>query len=275
MIADRALPIAPDDAAAALPDAAPDGAPQPGHVSYSSLSTYDACPRRYAYAYVERVPSPEPRPAFFTFGSAAHAAFETFTRERRKRTERGEAPPTREELGAFFAAASPPAGDPRRVDAMLDTFYAGELASASTVAGEEVEFSLTLESDEGGVPVAVHGWIDRIDRLPGGGIEVIDYKTGRAGRQQDVDESLQLSIYALACRDALGLGAPERVTLSYPESSTRLSTTRTDEQLDAVQTEILVRVARIRSGDFAATPSPRTCEWCEYRAMCPERAGQS
>ena len=246
--------------------------PQPGHVSYSSLSTYDACPRRYAYAYVERVPSPEPRPAFFTFGSAAHAAFETFTRERRERTERGEAPPTREELGVFFAAASPPAGDPRRVDAMLDTFYAGELASASTVTGEEVEFSLTLEPDEGGAPVAVHGWIDRIDRLPGGGIEVIDYKTGRAGRQQDVDESLQLTIYALACRDALGLGTPERVTLSYPESSTRLSTTRTDEQLDAVQTEILVRVARIRSGDFAATPSPRTCDWCDYRVMCPERA---
>ncbi len=32
--------------------------------------------------------------------------------------------------------------------------------------------------------------------------------------QKGVDESLQLSIYALACRDALGLGTPERVPTS-------------------------------------------------------------
>ena len=117
----------------------------------------------------------------------------------------------------------------------------------------------------------MHGSIDRIDRLPSGGIEVIDYKTGRAGSQKSVDESLQLSIYALACRDALGLGTPERVTLYYTESATRLSTTRTDEELDATRADILARVARIRSGDFAATPSPRVCGWCDYAAMCPSR----
>ena len=72
----------------------------------------------------------------------------------------------------------------------------------------------------------VSGSIDRIDRLPSGGIEVIDYKTGRVSSQKGVDESLQLSIYALACRDALGLGTPERVTLYFTESATRLSTTR-------------------------------------------------
>ena len=117
----------------------------------------------------------------------------------------------------------------------------------------------------------VSGSIDRIDRLPSGGIEVIDYKTGRVSSQKGVDESLQLSIYALACRDALGLGTPERVTLYFTESATRLSTTRTDEQLDAARDDILARTARIRSGDFAATPSQDTCRWCDFAAMCPER----
>jgi len=50
--------------------------------------------------------------------------------------------------------------------------------------------------------VRVKGDIDRIDRLPGGGIEVIDEKTGRVTSQKDVSENLQLTIYALACRDA-------------------------------------------------------------------------
>ena len=103
----------------------------------------------------------------------------------------------------------------------------------------------------------VYGEIDRIDRLPSGGIEVIDYKTGKISSQKDVDENLQLTIYALACRDALGLGTPERVTLYFTESATRMSTTRTDEQLDAARDEILARVRPIRAGEFTANPGER------------------
>jgi RecB family exonuclease len=49
-----------------------------------------------------------------------------------------------------------------------------------------------------------------------------------------------------------------------------MSTTRTDEQLDAARVEILDRVSRIRAGEFTATPG-RACQWCPYRALCPER----
>jgi RecB family exonuclease len=119
--------------------------------------------------------------------------------------------------------------------------------------------------------VVITGSIDRIDRLPSGGIEVIDYKTGRVSSQKGVDESLQLSIYALACRDALGLGTPERVTLYFTESALRLSTTRTDEQLDLARADVLARVSRMRAGEFAATPSADACRYCDYARMCPER----
>jgi hypothetical protein len=50
-----------------------------------------------------------------------------------------------------------------------------------------------------------------------------------------------------------------------------MSTTRTDEQLDLVRDELATWVARVRSGDFAATPSSSVCHWCDYDALCPER----
>ena len=87
-----------------------------------------------------------------------------------------------------------------------------------------------------------------------------------------IDERLQHSIYALACRDALGLGTPERVTLYFTESALRLSTTRTDEQLDLARADVLARVSRMSAGEFAATPGD-PCQWCDYGRMCPERAG--
>ena len=123
----------------------------------------------------------------------------------------------------------------------------------------------------GARPATFHGQIDRIDRLPSGGIEVIDYKTGNIASQKSVAESLQLSIYALACRDALGLGTPERVTLYFTESATRMSTTRSDEELDAARDALAGWVSRVRSGDFAATPSADACRWCDYAALCPSR----
>ncbi len=255
-------------------------APLPPTFSYSSLSTYEACPLRYAFSYVYRIPEPDRPAAHLTFGSTAHSAFEAFTKERRERLARGEPAPTREDLERHFTANWKPTafGDrtteatfERRVGRLLDNFWDGEVSSLGEAIAEELDFTLVIETADGTPPVRIYGGIDRIDRLPGGGIEVIDYKTGKISSQKGVDENLQLTIYALACRDALGLGTPERVTLYFTESATRLSTVRTDEQLDLAREELLARVRPIRAGEFTATPG-RPCEWCDYRAMCPERA---
>ena len=254
-------------------------APLPRSFSYSQLNTYERCPLQYAFGHVYRIPT-DRTVAAFTFGTTAHEAFEAFTRERRERAARGEPPPTRDDLERLFTERWTPTGFGdrtteeaygRRVQTLLDNFWDGELRGLGQAIHEEQWFDLTLDPADGSPPVIVSGSIDRIDRLPSGGIEVIDYKTGRVSSQKGVDESLQLSIYALACRDALGLGTPERVTLYFTESATRLSTTRTDEQLDAARDDILARTARIRSGDFAATPSQNACRWCDYAAMCPAR----
>ncbi len=254
-------------------------APLPRTHSYSSLSVYDTCSLQYAFKYVYRMPPRDEPVAAFAFGTTAHEAFEAFTKDRRERTARGEPPPTREDLERAFRARWTPAdfgdktteeGYQRRVATLLDNFWIGEVSSLSEALHEELDFELALEPADGSAPVVITGQIDRIDRLPSGGIEVIDYKTGRVSSQKGVDESLQLSIYALACRDALGLGTPERVTLYFTESALRLSTTRTDQQLDTARDEILARVARMRYGEFPAMPG-KPCQWCDYRAMCPER----
>ena len=253
----------------------------PSGFSYTSVSTYQKCPLRFALSYIYRIPGPEEPKAFFSFGNTAHAAFEGFTRLRRERIAAGEEPPTKEDLQRLFAEQWKPqafgdttteAGYKRRAEGLLDNFWTAELEGVGEALCEEQKFELVLVPDDGSAPVRIYGGIDRIDRLPSGGIEVIDYKTGSTTSQKKVEENLQLTIYALACRETLGLGTPEKVTLYFTESAQRMSTTRTDEQLDAARAEILGIVARIRAGEFTATPAYKTCQYCDYRAMCPERA---
>ena len=226
------------------------------------------------------MPVPERVSPPFAFGTVAHEAFEAFTRERRERLARGEPAPSREELERLLRDRWVPAefGDPeteaayeRRVAGLLDRFCAGEVERAGETIAEEQGFTLVIDAADGTPPVSIAGYIDRIDRLPSGGIEVIDYKTGTAWPDA-AERSLQLTIYALACRDALGLGTPERLTLDFTESGTRLSTVRTDEQLDAARADLLRRVIPIRAGEFGARPG-RRCDWCDYAGVCAERAG--
>jgi putative RecB family exonuclease len=251
----------------------------PDWFSFSSFDTFERCPRQYALRYLCRVPGEAARPAA-DFGSAAHAAFETFTRERRERAERGEAGPDRADLGRYFGAAlerSSLATGPdvavwlARAESMLDRFWEAESAGGADTVCEESRFRLRMELD-GETRVVVGGFIDRIDRLPSGAVELIDYKTGGAWVPEDVDSSLQLSIYALGCRDALELGRPERVTLDFVEHGLRYSAERTDQALDNVREGLALRIREIRGSDFAPTPGVRACGWCDFSAICSVEA---
>ena len=45
------------------------------HISYSSVKTYQTCPRKFAFKYIEQVPE-EFKPSSLAFGSAFHTAVE-------------------------------------------------------------------------------------------------------------------------------------------------------------------------------------------------------
>jgi len=67
--------------------------------------------------------------------------------------------------------------------------------------------SLVLSTEIG--EVRLHGYIDRVDAAPDGRLRIVDYKAGGAtinAAHLDEGRRLQLPIYALAARDALGLG---------------------------------------------------------------------
>ena len=58
----------------------------------------------------------------------------------------------------------------------------------------------------------VRGRVDRVDRLPDGDYELIDYKTGERKTEEELESDLQLALYRLAAREAWDI---EAATGSY------------------------------------------------------------
>jgi DNA helicase II / ATP-dependent DNA helicase PcrA len=140
--------------------------------------------------------------------------------------------------------------------AMLEASPRG---SAEVIATERA-FSFQLGQRE------IRGRIDRIDRLEDGTVRVIDYKTGTPKDRKFADESLQLSIYAMAV-SRMDLTPKELVLVNVQDSSQAVSL-RTPKQLEGAREEIEEAAEGIAAGRFGPKPGQH-CRWCDYRRLCP------
>ena len=96
------------------------------------------------------------------------------------------------------------------------------------------------------------GRLDRLDRLPNGDIAIVDYKTGKAKTQEDADDSLQLSIYALAAK---GLGhTPSSLVFINLTNGTAVESRRSEDQLRAARSKIAEIAGKISAGEFDPNP---------------------
>jgi DNA helicase II / ATP-dependent DNA helicase PcrA len=111
------------------------------------------------------------------------------------------------------------------------------------------------------------GRIDRMDKLPDGKIAITDYKTGKPQSQEDADDSLQLSIYALAARSKWGY-AIDRLAFHNLEDNSCAVTHRDDSQLQEARLKVEQVATKIATGNFEPTPGFH-CRFCAYHTLCP------
>jgi DNA helicase-2/ATP-dependent DNA helicase PcrA len=128
------------------------------------------------------------------------------------------------------------------------------------VLATECKFSFRLAGRE------IRGRIDRIDRVEGDAVRVVDFKTGTPKDRKFAEESLQLSIYAMAVQQ-MNLTPRELVLLNVQDASEAVAA-RTSRQLEAAREKIEAAAEGIAQGRFDPEPGQH-CRWCDYRRLCP------
>jgi DNA helicase-2/ATP-dependent DNA helicase PcrA len=147
--------------------------------------------------------------------------------------------------------------------AHLRDFLASARATTPQVLHTEQGFEIRMGE------TVVAGRIDRIDQRPDGSVAIVDYKTGKARDQEDADESLQLSLYAIAAKEKWGyeVGALSFYNL---EDNVPVITTRSEGQLVEARGHVDAAARGIAAGVFEARTGIH-CNFCAYRSLCPEK----
>ena len=233
-------------------------------LSATAVDSYELCPLQFKLEREWRIPRDVP--AAMQYGASMHRVLRTYfdsVRQGRPLTEQAVLHLFREDLGQ--AVIEDPYQrelyDRQGIQQLTDFLAAARRAQAPKVLHTEEHFEIRFAE------ATVAGRIDRIDDLGNGRVAIVDYKTGKPRAQEDADESLQLSIYAIAAQQKWGYQA-ERLVFYNLEENSLVSTVRDRLQLGQAKAKVEEVAHRIEDGEFDPKPGYH-CRFCSYRNLCP------
>jgi DNA helicase-2/ATP-dependent DNA helicase PcrA len=113
------------------------------------------------------------------------------------------------------------------------------------------------------------GRFDRVEELPDGTLRVIDFKTVGPRTQEQVDQDLQLSVYAMAARSAFSKTVSELVMLFLVDTKLiEVISERGEGELKTAAKTISLLSERISTKNYAPTPGKDVCRHCPYKRVC-------
>ena len=244
---------------------------EPLKLSFSRVDTYESCPLRYRFSYVDELPSlPGPH---LSWGSSIHAALEAWWDQKLP-----EAPPVETLLEALYEHWDDEgfAGMDRdeqirwyrHAQEILRRHHERHSPGYTPAVATEQWFELELPGD-----ITVVGSIDHVARTESGGIGIVDWKTNRKAKtRSQVSGSLQLAIYTMAAQQLWGHD-PEWVALDFVVPGVRVAVDRADIDIPNAVQRISEVAALVRAESYDAKPSG-LCPWCDFRSECPAFEGE-
>ncbi len=169
-------------------------------LSATDIELYRTCPLKYKFARVFGIP--QEQTINQRFGIVIHQVLERYhSQEGDRRGGRRPEPADGAVLGGVAAVGlrrvrrrAPVPRARHRGAAPLPRPRVGQRGSSPRWVERKFDFQIG--------PHHLRGRVDRVDELPDGGYELIDYKTGDPRPQQELESDIQLAIYRLAAREA-------------------------------------------------------------------------
>jgi putative RecB family exonuclease len=248
--------------------------------SHSRLSTFEQCPLKYKYEYVDRLDSQLGETVEAFMGTRVHETLEKLYKDV-KHTKS----PTLEELLAFYSEQWEKNWVPSiRIIKEYEDFHYRALGEKCITnyykryhpfdqdKTIETEARVEIDLSDG---IKLQGFIDRIAEREDGNYEIHDYKTGGwLPEQEKLDKDRQLALYEVGVRRKYADVEKVGLVWHYLAFDKTVRSERTGEQLGELKKKTVILINEIeeagKKNDFPARPSA-LCDWCDYRNVCPAK----
>ncbi len=238
--------------------------------SVSQLQMYKACPRKYLYSYIYKIPSVSRH--YFDFGTSIHAVLEDIApiliNEKDKDILYAKAIALLKKKWISKAYEN--------FEQEKDYFEKGIEAirffienhfelmrDGRKILSTEKKFLIEINGKK------LMGVIDRIDELKNGDYEIIDYKTSNTmEKTYSLGKNLQLLLYSYALKNDLGK-FPKKIGLWYLIHNKLNLVFFNEKNLDDAKVEISKLIENIEKKIFIANPNSFNCKFCDYNDLCP------
>lgn len=241
----------------------------PLELNYSKVQAYLNCPLLYRFIYVDRRFAPQT--PFSSLGLSVHRALARYHAGGRDLSDL-----VRHYEDAWlhhgYESAQQSMEFYARGAETLEKWWAYNQEHKAEIIYWERQFDFPFER------WTIKGTIDRVDRLPGGAVELIDYKMGFEGKTEaDVTASLQLSIYAIGLARAfkLKVGAVSYLVLTGASGPCKVSVpydpSTEEKTLNLLREtgEKILDMDMTARGDCSRCPIRKTCHESKAKEDAP------
>lgn len=243
--------------------------------SHSRIDTYLTCPKKYEFAYVEKVPQgPSGIEAFM--GSRVHDALEWLYGEVRACRVPDEEDVVERYLLSWAGEWSDGIRIVREGRTAEDYRAIGEKAlreyhrryrpfDQGVTVGLELRVSIALDETH-----EVVGFIDRLVKVADGRWEIHDYKTSASlMTQEKADADRQLALYELAVREMYPDAEHVDLVWHFVAFDHEVRSCRSSEELAGLRAGIQAEIEHIEAQTEFPARTSRLCDWCDYKRACP------
>jgi len=239
------------------------------YLSFSHIQAFDICPLHYRAKYLLNLPAPFSAP--LSFGISMHETLKDFydlIKLKKTTIEKNLLELLRKDwISEGYTEKSYEQKMFAKGEKIIRDYFKNNFDPKQKVLATELPFSFYLNPE-----LRITGKIDRIDKLDGNEIEIIDYKTGKFENLSKKSYELQLGIYALAAtkvKNEFLNRKPEDITVSllYLEEGKKYPHKITKKDIDGVEDNIRKKIKEIESSDFKCSKSV-LCLNCEYKMLC-------
>lgn len=243
--------------------------------SHSRLSTFEQCPLKYKFAYIDKIEKAEQSVEAFV-GSMVHEVLEKLY----EYVKLKKVPPIKTLLAYYntlwkknwnenivIVKKEFNQEDYRKLGEICIINYHNTYQPFDQDTTLAIEKRITIDLDK---DHKLQGYIDRLSEKDGI-YEIHDYKTSSSLPMQEyVDTDRQLALYSIAVKEGFKDAKEIRLIWHYLSFNKEVTSKRTDKQLEDLKKETIKIIDKIEATkDFNPNVS-KLCDYCEFRDICPK-----